>query len=378
MKIAIIGGKLQATEAVYLAKACGMESILIDRNPKAPASGFADRFVCGDVTAEDSHVLEAMKEADFVLPANENDAVLSAIVKICKRENLKLAFDPDAYRISRSKILSDRLFHENRIPAPEYYPEGKPPYMMKPSCESGSAGISYAETGREVEEFLQKAENPQEWIVQEYLSGPSYSIEVIGVPGNYRTYAVTQIHMDDVYDCCAVTAPCDISREKKARFDEIGIRLAELVNLHGIMDVEVIDDGEDLKVLEIDARIPSQTPIAVLYSSGVNELSELADITLTGDFTKAQTDLGKYSCYEHYYRKDGRVFQHGEHLMSFASPLHVRDGFCGSLTAITDFSEEQEAGSDFCGIFVSRADTVEELDGQRSLVRRNLKSLPEK
>lgn len=148
--------------------------------------------------------------------------------------------------------------------------------------------------------------------------------------------------------------------------------------MHGIMDVEVIDDGEDLKVLEIDARIPSQTPIAVLYSSGMNELSELADITLSGDFTKPQTDLKKYSCYEHYYRKDGKVIQKGEHLMSFASHLHIREGFCGSGTAITDFSKAHKGSSDFHGIFVSWADTEEELSVQRSLVLRNLKSLPEK
>ena len=38
MKVAIVGGKLQGTEAVYLAKLAGFESILIDRNPEVPAS----------------------------------------------------------------------------------------------------------------------------------------------------------------------------------------------------------------------------------------------------------------------------------------------------------------------------------------------------
>ena len=40
MKIAIIGGKLQGTEAVYLAKKAGFEIILIDRDAQVPpASG---------------------------------------------------------------------------------------------------------------------------------------------------------------------------------------------------------------------------------------------------------------------------------------------------------------------------------------------------
>jgi len=377
MKVAIIGGKLQGTEAVYLASVAGYESILIDRDPSVPAAGFADRFVCGDVVSGDEAAVAAMKEADFVLPANENDAVLEAVCGICREEGLKLAFDMDAYRITQSKIKSDRLFHENGIPAPRYYPEGRPPYMIKPSGESGSAGITYAQTREDAEKFLASCSQPENWIVQEYLTGPSYSVEVIGVPGNYRTYALTQIHMDDVYDCCKVTSPCLVTAAKEERLSEIGKRLAELVNLHGIMDVEVIDDGEDLKVLEIDARIPSQTPIAVLYASGMNELSELADITVFGDFTRPQTDSGRYSAYEHYKKEKGVLVQEGEHMMASAGHLHVLEDFCGSRIAITDI--RGACGGlcgDFRGIFVNWADTEEELEARRARVLKNLKSLP--
>ena len=376
VKVAVIGGKLQGTEAVYLAAACGYESILIDSNPCVPAAGFADRFVCGDVIAEDPAVVAAMKEADFVLPANENDQVLSAVCSICEREGLKLAFDRRAYRISQSKIKSDALFHENGIPAPRYYPQGKPPYVIKPSGESGSAGVRRAETREEVEAFLSGREDRESWIVQEYLTGPSYSIEVIGVPGNYRTYATTQIHMDSVYDCCKVTAPCPVSPAAEQRLSEIGRKIAGLIELHGMMDLEVIDDGEDLKVLEIDARIPSQTPIAVLYSSGMNELAELADITLYGNFTRPQTDLRRYCAYEHYKREDGRIQQEGEHMMAGAGALRVLSDFCGSRITITDFRQEEAGGGDFRGIFVNWADTEEELEACRDALLRKLKTLP--
>lgn len=122
MKAAIVGGKLQGTEAVYLAALAGIESILIDKNPEVPASGFCDEFVCGDIIAEDAQVIEALKRADFVLPANENSEVLEAIRKISEREGLKLAFDFDAYAVSSSKILSDKLFHENGVPGTRLLP----------------------------------------------------------------------------------------------------------------------------------------------------------------------------------------------------------------------------------------------------------------
>ncbi len=370
MKIAIIGGKLQGTEAVYLGSACGFESILIDNNPEVPASTMADRFVSGDVIRRDPEVIDAMREADFVLPANENDQVLAAVCAICEEEGLKLAFDMDAYRISQSKIKSDALIHEAGIPAPKYYPGGRAPYVIKPSGESGSAGVRYAKDAEEVREFLAGCRDAENWIVQEYLEGPSYSIEVIGTPeAGYRTYTITQIHMDDVYDCCKVTAPCEITENQKEEFAEIGKRLAELVNLHGIMDVEVIDDGEALKVLEIDARIPSQTPIAVLYSSGMNLLSELADVTVYGAFQSVQRDEGKFSVYEHYQRKDGKIVQEGEHMMASANPLSVSEELFGSKVVISDYGRMGEV---FSGIFVNWADSRKELEEMRSRVKAEL------
>ena len=379
MKVAIIGGKLQGTEAAYLAGAAGFESILIDNNPQVPAAGLADRFVCGDVVRRDHEVLDAMREADFILPANENDALLDAICEICSEEHLPLAFDREAYRISESKIRSDRLFHENGIPAPRYFPEGKGPYIAKPSEASGSAGVRYLNTREDAEAFLSSQPDREDWIVQEFLQGPSYSIEVIGVPGNYRTYAVTQIHMDDVYDCCRVTAPCAITEAWQKRFSEIGKRLAELVRLHGIMDVEVIDDGEDLKVLEIDARLPSQTPITVYRSSGINLLEELADITIHKAFTRELNPSELFCSYEHYRRENGKIFQEGEHMMAEAGPLSLCRNFCGSREILWDLDVEhvgKMAGCDFRGIFVNWETSIEALEQRRTEILRNLKLLP--
>lgn len=369
MKVAIVGGKLQGTEAVYLAGLAGIETILIDKNPTVPASGFCDEFVCGDVVKEDPKVIEAMKRADFVLPANENTEVLEAIKRITEREGMKTAFDFRAYAVSSSKILSDKLFAENGIPAPIYYPKGKPPYIVKPSGESGSAGVRMMQTREEVESFFAKCGDPQNWIAQEYLAGPSYSIEVIGNGQEYRTYTITQIHMDNVYDCCMVTAPCEISADKEKAFAEIGEKIARILNLNGIMDVEVIDDGKGLKVLEIDARIPSQTPIAVYYSSGNNLLEEIADIAVYGEFRNEKKTERKYSAYEHYQVRDGQLHRDGEHCMAEALPLNVRKNFFGSKYVISDFRSKEEP---FNGIFINYADSKVELERNRKEVRNRL------
>jgi len=373
MIVAIIGGKLQGIEAVFLAKEAGYYTILIDKNPVVPASGLCDAFVCGDITANDPDVLAAMARADFVLPANENTEVLEAVRRVCTRENIRLAFDYDAYDISSSKLKSDRLFHDNGIPAPRYFPEGHGPYIVKPSGESGSEGVRLLETADEVEEFLQGCQDREDWIAEEYLAGPSYSIEVIGNSSGYRTYTITRIHMDDVYDCCKVTAPCpELSPEQRQTFSDIGIRLAELTGLCGIMDVEVIDDRGQLKVLEIDARIPSQTPIAIYYATGVNFVQELAEVVMNGQLPPERETSVIHSVYEHYYKEGTRVFQAGEHRMGLAGPLAVDHDRLGAETLISDYREGCES---FSGIFINSSEDIVELEKKREIVRKRVEAL---
>ena len=364
-KIAVIGGKLQGTESVYLAKKAGFYSILIDKRERVAASGLCDEFICADITKPDSYLIKVLKNADLVLPAMENDLTLDAIHKLTEKYNLNTAFDFNAYRISSSKFSSDQLFHNNNIPVPAYFPDCKSPYIVKPSVSSGSEGVKRIQTKQEVEEFLKNVPAGEVWIAEEYLTGPSYSIEVIGKPGAYKTYQITEIHMDEVYDCNQVTCPCPNTAEQKRGFAAIAVKLAELVSLNGIMDVEVIDDEGVFKVLEIDARIPSQTPTAVYHSTGVNFVSELA--RLFGgkwDYADIVNDklTERYASYEHYYAENGRIKCLGEHIMSGAGPLGLYSNYLSSDEVITDYKEGDTL---FRGTFINSGKTLEELEQKR-------------
>ena len=368
MKIAIIGGRLQGTEAAYLAKKAGIKSLLIDKKENTLASGLSDETAIFDVRKKESGLIEMLKTVDFILPCLENQEVHTALKEMAEEQGLNLAFDFPAYEISSSKLKSDRLMEESGVPVPLHYPRGKSPYIVKPSGESGSEGVRKLETEEDLRDFMEGTGATGEWVLQEFLEGPSYSIEVIGVPGNYRTYTITQIHMDPAYDCCRVTAPCPITEKQRIGFEEIGCRLAEMVQLHGIMDVEVIDDNGVFKVLEIDARIPSQTPTVVYHASGMNLLQELADILTEKQFASPQRDWGKACSYEHYMVSNIGFLSGGEHIMCDAGPLKLIPGFFGADEALTDYSPEKDF---WYGTFIHWADTEEELRDKRDrLIRR--------
>lgn len=338
-KVLIVGGKLQGTEALYLSRKAGFGTVLVDKNFEAPAKYLCDEFICCDIFLEDEAFIQALLDADFVLPAMENDQVLEKLIELSQRYGFILAFDPHAYDISSSKIASDKLFHDNGISTPKYYPHCDPPYIAKPSSESGSAGVTYLESEKKVQEFL-KDKKIKDWIIQEFVSGPSYSIEIIGKPGNYRTYEVTQIHMDAVYDCKMVTAPCEISETQRKEFQVMALEIAELINLHGIMDLEVIDHKGEFKLLEIDARIPSQTPITVYHATGMNLMEELRDLFCFGKFKKNYGDKKYFASFEQYLIVGDKVQENGEHIMSQGNPLVFRENFCGADEVLSDYEKD--------------------------------------
>lgn len=374
MKVGIIGGKLQGIEACYLAREAGYKIVLLDSNVNAQASTLADKFLCCDINKMSKAEKKALTECDLILPACENTEVLAAARDLAIEENVPIAFDFDAYRISSSKVKSDRLFADNGILAPVYYPNGNPPYIIKPSGESGSHGVLYCESRGETDMFLKGIPDSGEWIAQEYIEGPSYSIEVIGDGREWRTFTVTKIHTDDTFDCCKVTAPCpELPERLHQKFAEIGQLLGSIVGLRGIMDVEVIEKNGQLYVLEIDARIPSQTPIAVYYASGVNLLEVLVQSTLTGELPgDCGQKINRHVTYEHYMLSRGQVIQAGEHIMNDAGPLTVVRGLFGADYVVTDYMSGCE---EFRGIFINSDENLQKLEEKRAHVLRQLQKM---
>ena len=336
-KVCVIGGRLQGMEALYLAEKAGMETILVDKAESPLAKKNCARFLCHDVLQYNSDLICILEEADFVLPALENKEVLSTLKTLAENHDIRLIYDEDAYHICSSKQISDARMRAGGLPVPLHYPEGRSPYIVKPSGMSGSEGVRKFYDESELAAFL-GAQDEKEWVAEEYLYGPSYSLEVIGTPGDYSTYHVTELLMDPAYDCKRVLSCPDFPADLKAQFEEEARALAEMVGLHGIMDVEVIDDNGVLKILEIDARIPSQTPIAVYHATGINMMAELAaKFGKTPLKPSCPLDKPRYVSLEQILVEGNHVSVMGEHVIAQAGVLEHLYDFCGADEALTDY-----------------------------------------
>lgn len=364
-KVCIIGGKLQGVEALYLAGKAGMDTILIDRKESPLGKKFCGRFLCQDVIQYDTNLINIMEECDFVLPAMENKEALAVLESLAEQYDIHLVYDPDAYGISSSKQLSDAMMREKGLPCPCYYPEGDYPFICKPSGMSGSEGVMKLCNEEEMERFL-SSHNRKEWVAEEFLQGPSYSLEVIGTPGNYRTYHVTELFMDPIYDCKRVLSCPDFPLDLKKQLEEETLALAEMVKLHGIMDVEVIETGGVLKILEIDARIPSQTPITVYHATGWNMMTEMAKAFGRGPVAEgALWPKEKYVSLEQIQVDGTFVSVLGEHIMAEAGTLSHYDDFCGADEAFSDYAPGKEK---WAATLICTAETKEKLTSKRKQI----------
>ena len=364
MRVVIVGGKLQGVEATYLAHKAGWEVILVDRNSMVPAAGLCDDFYQLDVASEALDLPKAIKEADLIIPALEDPVALKYLSERAVMKGIPLAFDAEAYAISYSKRKSDLLFAKLNIPIPTTWPRCALPVVVKPSNSSGSRGVRRINRMEELTAFVTR--EPHDWIIQEFLTGPSYSIEVIGVKDNFMSLQSTEIVVDSQYDCKRVLAPAGFSPAMNKKFEEIAVTIAGALNLNGIMDVEVIYHEGTLKVLEIDARLPSQTPTVVNKSTGINMLELLYDVFVKGNIPKiADVKHERGVVYEHIKVCPGILEVSGEHIMSNAGPLNFYEHFFGADEALTDFVPGH---SSWVATLITTGNSREEAWNKRCLV----------
>ena len=337
MRVAIVGGKLQGVEAVYLAKKAGWEVVLVDKESEVPAAELCDEFYSLDVTKVVEWI-PFLRGIDLIIPALENQEALDSLVRTANYVGVPLVFDREAYEISSSKISSNAMFAETGVPAPIPWPECGFPVIVKPSDASGSEGVIKVKSALEFQR-LSAQKDLTNWVIEEYLEGPSYSLEVIGFLGVYKVLKITELHMDESYDCKRVVGSAVLSDELKEEFEQIGLGLARSLNLKGIMDIETILHQGQLKVLEIDARLPSQTPIAVYHSTGINMLEILGEAFVQGKPWQAFDVLEKRGViYEHIHVMDDYLEVIGEHIMADVSPLHLYPDFFGADEALSSYS----------------------------------------
>ena len=349
-------------EAVFLAHKAGYETVVIDRRAEAPALSICDEPHVLNPLEDADGAMAIFRTCDAVLPACEEHDLLQALDGMLGSEGIHFLFDLRAYDISQSKIDSNEVMREAGVPLPGKWPECGYPVIVKPSSLSGSQGVSVAHDDRELAEGIRRVESMgQEVVVQEFVHGRSLSMEVIGDGERARSFVTTEVVLDGGYDCKEVRCfPDMLSPEDEAGLRGCSERTAERLGLRALMDVEAIQTPKGLRYLEIDARIPSQTPAAILTATGINLLQCLVESRL-GEWG-CPAGSGRSGIYWHLRFRDGVLETTGEKEFSHVSNPRMESGLFGSDDSISDYSP---GAAEWHGAFMVSGDTPEEAEDRR-------------
>lgn len=338
LRVGVVGGRLQGTEVAYLGGAAGYEVVLIDKTPGTPASGLAAESHVFDVLTDPDRARKALSSCDVVIPACENTATLRRLAVTLPGWGVPLAFHLPSFDVTRSKIASDALFAELDVPRPTPWPQCGFPVVLKPSEASGSAGVRMARDEREAAEAREELEAAGHTVVtQQFVHGPSLSLEVArSADGSVVPLVPTLLEFDAAFDCKRVSAPVDHQPFLLETLDAVACLLAEHVGLVGLMDVEVMVDDGVPRVIEIDARLPSQTPTVVYHATGLNLVRVLVDVFTTGVLPQRPFEPTRGVCYQHLHAAFGTLTVLGEHVMAGAGPLTLLHDVYGADEIVTD------------------------------------------
>lgn len=350
MKVLVLGGQLQGTEITYLAQQAGWEVTVADRNETALASKLCDHFVCTDIKEAGP---ELFKGHDLVFPALEDLETLHCAKRLTAEAKVPFVFDEQAYVLSRSKIQTNDFLKGIGVDIPPLLEDLSTAddnkgscYIVKPDCSSGSKGLRcFIEAGA-ARDFIEQHQG-ESLFGQAFYEGPIYSIEVVCDNGVATQYLITEVVVDAEYDCHRIVAPADIPAKLKEQIKDISLRIGQALQMKGIFDIELVLHGSVPYVLEIDARMPSQTPIAVYYACGVNLVVETARSFLAPLMLQAEVDESpgidlddsacSYVILQHVCVK-GNTLQDihliGEGQLKGAPPFIKQDGFCGTDSAL--------------------------------------------
>lgn len=343
MRVLVVGGQLQGMEITYLAKAAGWEVTLVDRRENALASRLCDAFLCADILDVGGELFNGY---DLVFPALEDLEALWRVDQLTKEAGVPFAFDGHAYTLSQSKVTTNRFLQRLGVPIPALVQDceirifgDRTDFFVKPDTSSGSKGVRRFVRRSDALCYIDRHEDT---FGQEFLEGSVYSIEVVCSPGQVAPQIVTEVVIGTDFDCHRIVAPAALSPVLSERIRDIAFAIGTALDMRGIFDIEMILHDSQLFVLEIDARMPSQTPMAIYHATGINLFVETARCFLGEAVTTVSRErMGQAAVLQHVRIGPEGVEFIGEGVLSGAPPLCLMPGFGGSDMALLSGNRTQ-------------------------------------
>ena len=272
-RILIIGASILQLPAILKAKEMGYYVATADYNPEAVGIPFADEYF-NVSTIDVDGVVKAAQEfgADGIMTL-ATDMPMRAVARACEVLGLNgISFETAVKATDKGEMI--KAFEEHGVEHPWYFVAKDPdsfeqifdkvtyPCIMKPTDNAGSRGVVKCNSAEELREAYSYSSGESRGgavIVEEYLQGPEFSIEVMvtdGVP-----------HVLQITDKCTTGAPHFVELEhhqpanlSRQQYSEIYGLTEKALDALGVTngashaEYKITEEGK-VYVMEIGARM---------------------------------------------------------------------------------------------------------------------------
>lgn len=258
------------------------------------------------VVAADASPMAAgfhLADASATVPYANDPSFLPTVLDICRREGVGLVFpiideellvfaeardrfaaegirvitnDPDVVATARDKYKTYEFCRREGIAVPETYLPGDLsddptfPMIIKPRDGRGTVGVQKVRDRAELDFFLARASNP---MVQRFVEGPEYTIDVLT---DFDGRLLSLVPKQRLETKAGMQTKGRTVNDR--RLLDYGRAMAERFRVVPRGNVQCIDSGGTLWLVEINPKFPASLPFTV--AAGVNAPLLLAKMHL--------------------------------------------------------------------------------------------------
>lgn len=296
-KVLIIGASILQLPAIRKAKELGYYVGVADYNPKAIGVAEANEYFNVSTIDVDGVVKVAQKFKPDGIMTLATDMPMRAVAKACEVCGLPgISFDTAIKATDKGEMI--KAFEAAGVEHPWYFivpsqPELATmidkityPCIMKPTDNAGSRGVVLCHNREELKneyEYSRRESRGGAVIIEEYLQGPEFSIEVMVIDGEPHVLQITDKLTTGAPHFVEMghSQPTRQSEENSARIRDLTCRAVKAVGINvGPAHVEMILTKDGPKMVELGARMGGDciTTHLVPLSTGIDMVGSTIEL----------------------------------------------------------------------------------------------------
>ena len=298
-KLMIVGASVLQLPGILKAKEMGLEVAVVDYNPQAVGIAYADKYYNASTMDEDAVVAAAMDYRPDGIMTLATDMPMRGVAKASEILGLH-SISYETAVMATDKFDMIKAFKRHGVPSPWYYTVDSIdglmalerrlsyPCIMKPTDNAGSHGVICARSFEDLIDYFEYSHNCSRRgnvIIEEYLSGPEISVEVMVVDGVAHVLQITDKRTTGVpfFVEMGHTQPTRFTPDVCESIKEVAAAACHAVGIdNGPAHVEMKVSPRGPMMIELGARMGGDniTTHLVPLSTGIDMVKATIDVAL--------------------------------------------------------------------------------------------------